>query len=242
MDDSPEKRIFGKKELTHKSKSKSIGQLKGIVNAADSRPNNRYESSASKKQTSSLLENKINENRNSGGGILYSVKGQNKYKGGSIITKPKRESYLNNKYKQVEMGVIGEPIIGSTSRINALKQNQLRKDAKVTSLETRLPRIDISNHDISQSTNPTTSKNLKLPKLAKSNSRLIGIYGKNSNNKLKQNMKYGSNNRYRLFSKEKSVNESYMSKEDKNTKSISKLKIYKNNLKDNQGNCDKIIV
>lgn len=237
MDDSPEKRIFGKKELTHKSKAKSIGQLKGISNAVDSRPNNRYESSASKKHNSSLLENKVNENRNLGGGILYSIKGQNKYKGGSIITKPKREPYLNNKYKQVEMGVIGEPIIGSTSRINALKQNQMRKDAKVTSLETRLPRIDISNHDISQSTNPTTSKNLKLPKLAKSNSRLIGIYGKSGNSKLKQNgkYKYGSNNKYRLFSNDKSVSESYLSKDDKNTKSISKLKIYKNNLKDNQG-------
>jgi hypothetical protein len=212
-EDSAEKHIFPKEELNYKSKSnsKSIGNLKVLAKDTDKYKNNRYGSLASKRQSSSLLESKINENRRIGGSLIYSINGELKYRGGSIISKPKRDPYVNGKYKRVEMGVIGEPIVGATPRISALKLSRSRKSLKATSLANKLPSIgDNHNYDGPQVTNPTTSRNLKLPKLSSnsSSSMLIGIYGKN-NTKLNKNLKYrygsnnrvGANNRHRLYNK-----------------------------------------
>lgn len=94
------------------------------------------------------------------------------------------------------MGVIGEPIIGSTNRLNIHNKLPKRKETKVTSLDGRLPKIgDSMTHDYSDPTNPSTSRNLKLPSLNSQNKNIMDIYG--HKNKLRQNMKYRMQPNYR---------------------------------------------
>lgn len=69
------------------------------------------------KQVSSLLSN---GKHSKGEGVLYTVKGKNKYRN-NIITKSHRELNLVKKYKNLQMGIVGEPIIGSTNRLQAMK-------------------------------------------------------------------------------------------------------------------------
>jgi hypothetical protein len=201
-EDSIEKHIFPKEELSYKvkSNSKSIGNMKVHVKDTDKYKNNRYGSLASKRQSSSLLGSKINENRRIGGSIMYSINGELKYRGGSIISKPKRDPYLNGKYKRVEMGVIGAPIVGASPRISAMKLDHSRKNLKATSLANRLPSIsDNRNYDGPHIINPITSRNLKLPKLSGNssssmlNKSLKHIYGPSN--------RHGANHRHRLYNK-----------------------------------------
>lgn len=165
--------------------------------------------------------------------VLYSVKGQHRYKG-NIISKPNREKILNEKYKHIEMGVIGEPIIGSSNRINPHKQKNQRRELKVTSLDTRLPRInDLSSHNNSEmASNTNTERNLKLPQLTNKN-RVMGIYG--PGNKLKQSLKYRYQPglKYRYGHSKDKTNKSYAKLET--TKSVHKLKTYKNGIKSEKG-------
>lgn len=73
---------------------------------------------------------------------------------------------MANKYKHIQMGVIGEPIIGSTHRLQAMKREHLKNhsDLKINSIELSLPRIIDSNVIIKPDISGA-GRDLKLPKL-----------------------------------------------------------------------------
>jgi hypothetical protein len=116
-------------------------------------------------------------------------------KNNKIISNPNLMKSSESKYKNIEMGIVGEPIIGSSSRIGVLRKEARRAGHKgsftvlhlVTSLDSHLPKIRESlPRDHSEC---TTDRQLKLPVLGnKSSKRLIEVYG--VNNKMKHNIRY----------------------------------------------------
>ena len=232
-DETPEKRLYPNKLPSQKSKGKSNSQRDSIESLNERSRNRSYESPIFKTKIQPLKNHKLaknpNENNHVGDGILYSIRGKHRYNN-SIISKPQRDDSQNNR-NILELGIVGEPIISSNSRIKALRKGNIKKDVKVTSLNTRLPQIsDGNNQSVGEISNSYTSKNVKLPTLAKSNKRLIGIYGDNTKNKYKGNInsKYKSGGKYRYYSKERTGNnKSYLSKIE-HSKSVNMLKLYKN--------------
>lgn len=83
------------------------------------------------------------------------------------------------------MGIVGEPIIGSTSRLNILRKDPAKKETKAPSLDSRLPQIN--NRGIGEYGDGISS-------VANKNQKLIDVY--KSNNKLRQN-KYNMMPNYR---------------------------------------------
>lgn len=113
---SPEPQFAANREPSHKSKSKSISQIGKVGQHRHEGKIGRYESPLSKQQVKSLME-------------IKSIKGQHKYTN-AIISKPLRDNLKDN-YKHIEMGVVGEPIIGSTARLSELRRESKRTESKL---------------------------------------------------------------------------------------------------------------
>jgi len=226
LEETPEKRLYIDKDSSHKPKSKSISQSQRTINLKEKSRNGTNDSKVGVgKLKSSRHIKSIFGPSHVGDGILYSVKGQHRYKG-SIISKPKRESILKDTYRHLEMGVVGEPIISTGSRIKALRKESNRKNLQISSLDTRLPRIgDDPQNSIDRKLNPTTKKNLKLPTLAKSSKKLIGIYGDSVKSNKNLKYKYRSNSRYKYYGKSKvGGSNDYLSKVE-HSKSVNMINI-----------------
>ena len=228
--------MYSKGETSHKAKSKSINQVDSAKKSSLKSRNSPNGTDIEPKLKSSKQVKSIFGPSHVGDGILYSIKGKHRYKA-SIITKPKRNSkLLKDSYKNLEMGVVGEPIISTGPRIKAIRRESRRKDFKVSSLDTRLPRIgDEGIRDVVAKINPTTGKNLKLPTLAKSSKRLIGIYGENNRNNKSLKYRYGPSSRYKYYSKDNPKgNKSYLSKIE-HSKSVNMINVHRHKaLKENR--------
>lgn len=128
-----------------------------------------------------LLDNpKYIRNHN---GVLYSVKGQHKYRYNSS---DKTSAHIKNGYRRsvnqsqkeleknqkiLSLGIVGEQLSSNSSRRNLYNNPSARKMSKNNSVDMKLPRIsdsNISTKDDVKSNNGSIS-NVKLPNLNKYN-------------------------------------------------------------------------
>ena len=167
----------------------------------------RFESPLLKNQISSLIENpKYNGKNYVGEGVFYKIKGNFRY-GGNIISNPQSEITQNDNYKQIQMGVIGEPIIGSTAKMEELRNDSKAKNQRMKSLDSKLPMLGgDGDRESGNGSIPLSNKNIKLPILASQNYP-SGLAVYDSQNKLKSNIKYRlqSGNRYKNLKNEYSI-------------------------------------
>lgn len=133
------------RDLKNKAKNRSISQVGSVDELKAKYILNNYDSPKVVKKSSRYGtdskpgKSDLNEN------VLYSVKGKHRYQG-SIISKPKRDQILQD---NVEMGVVGKPIIGSSSRLAVIRKESKRNGQK-------------GNFRINPMFYPTFGKNLRF--------------------------------------------------------------------------------
>ena len=163
--------------------------------------------------------------------ILYSIKGQNKYKG-SLLSNSQKD--LEENTRVLHLGVIGENVGISSSRKPIDRTESLsRKILKGNSLDMKLPRIGeaVSQDRESSLRNQNSIDNIKLPNLNKYN------HGKYFISKQRNGVsKYENpiNYRYKYQNKvNKDIYDSYIGKAPSKAKSkvLNKLKMYQSNVK-----------
>lgn len=187
-----------------------------------------------KNQVSSLIENpKYNGKNYVGEGVFYKIKGNFRY-GGNIISNPQSEITKSDNYKQLQMGIIGEPIIGesiigSTAKMEEMRNEGKAKNQRMKSLDSKISRFkDEGYKELADSIIPLSNKNIKLPVLANQNYP-PGLAVYDSQSKLKQNMKYRlkSGNRYKNLTNQYSIiHKNYVGKDNKSQKASAKAKLH----------------
>ena len=195
------------------------------MNTIESNKNSRLDSHIIKYQ--GLAEKSQVQKKNYvGEGVLYKVKGNFRYQD-SVISKPQRDMDTIEENKQFQMGIVGEPIIKSSTKLNRAKNSSKTNNLRIRSLDLNLPRIkeDNQNQDLNNLI-PSSNKKLRLPLLGnQANSKELEIY--DSKNKLKQNLRYRmqSRNKYKhLTSEYKDIHKSYIAKDEKSLSKRNKLK------------------
>jgi hypothetical protein len=236
------------KELITKNriKSKSISRVSNMNSIESDQAYQKHVSPSVNRKVAGLLDNSnIAKNKD---GVLYSIKGQHRYKYGALIkdsglsSKQGYKHGINSSQKGLDpnskilnLGVIGEQLSGSSSR-KKLYHNSSRRLLKGNSLDMRLPKInEHSLHSKDGSANSGSISNVKLPTLGKKYNH--GKYFIN-NPKLVYGKKYsnagGSNYRYKYA--RNSINDVYSNNSGKNSetnssKMLNKLKMYQNGIK-----------
>lgn len=204
------KKILNNREIKHSAK---------YLNTIE---NNKHKRQDSHIMVYQGLAGKSQSQRKShvGEGVLYRVKGDFKYQD-SVISKPPLDNNALDSNKQIQMGVVGEPIIKPTMKLSRARNGNNSKNLRLRSMDLNLPKIkgDGVNQDLNDLI-PSSNKKLKLPLLAnQQSSKVIGI--SDSKNKLKQNLRYRlqSRNKYKNLSGEyKDIHKSYIAKDDKSLK------------------------
>jgi hypothetical protein len=162
--------------------------------------------------------------------ILYSIKGQHKYKG-SLLTNSQKD--LDDNKRVLHLGVIGENVgISSTRKAIDRSESHSRKILKGNSLDMKLPRIgEAASQDRESLRNQNSIDNIKLPNLNKYNHGKYFVSNQRSGGSKHDNP---INYRYKYQNKvSKDIYDSYIGNGQSKLKNkvINKLKMYQSNVK-----------
>lgn len=178
-----------------------------------------------------LDKSSIKHQKHARDNILYSIKGQHKYKG-SLLTNSQKD--LEENTRVLHLGIIGENVgVSSTRRAIERSESQSRKILKGNSLDMKLPRIGeaVSQDRESSLRNQNSIDNIKLPNLNKYNHGKYFVNNQRSGtNKYENPLNY----RYKYQNKvSKDIYDSYIGKAPAKLKNkvINKLKMYQSNVK-----------
>lgn len=161
-------------------KPKSISRVETLQAIESTNPDiqPKYNSPSVNRKISGLLDNSIKELGKDG--ILYSIKGQHRYKYGAlsknaalmkqynsnrgIINANSSQKDIETNSKILSLGIVGEQLSGSVTR-KVLNSDSSRKLLKGNSLDMKLPKISDNTHIESLDHNVSIG-NVKLPTLS----------------------------------------------------------------------------